>query len=313
MEKNKKIAILLPCYNESKTIVKVITDFRNELPDATIYVFDNNSSDGSDELAKKAKAILIKEKRQGKGFVVASMLKKVNADYYILADSDDTYPAEYCHALLKPLFEERADMVVGQRLSQYEKKAFPSMHFLGNKLICWIINSIFHSHLTDPLSGYRAFTKEVAIQLPVVASGFDIETELTLQMLYKHFIIQEITIPYRARPEESHSKLNTFKDGWKISLKILEILRSYKPLTFFGTIAIICEIIALRYGIPPLTQLNQGQEISFIPIITCSSLFVIGIFFALIGIILNSLNFRLMEIMSALEKQIYWIDKEKNE
>ncbi len=310
---NKKIAVLLPCFNEAKTITKVITDFRNQIPDASIYVFDNNSDDGSEVLAKKAKAIVIKEKKQGKGFVVASMLRKINADYYILVDSDDTYPAEYCYDLLKPLFEESADMVVGQRLSQYEEKAFPSLHIVGNKIICQLINLVFHSDLKDPLSGYRAFNKEVAIQLPVVASGFDIETELTLQMLYKHFIIKEITIPYRARSQESYSKLNTFKDGWKIFLKILEILRSYKPLTFFGTIAIICEIIALRYGIPPLTQLNQGQEISFIPIITCSSLFIIGIFFALIGIILNSLNFRLMEIMSALEKQIYWIDKEKNE
>jgi UDP-N-acetylglucosamine:LPS N-acetylglucosamine transferase len=159
----------------------------------------------------------------------------------------------------------------------------------------------------------RAFNKEVAIQLPVVASGFDIETELTLQMLYKHFIIKEITIPYRARPQESYSKLSTFKDGWKMFLKILEILRSYKPLTFFGTVSILCEIIALGYGILIISSFNQRQDVSFIPIVICSTLFIIGIFFVSMGIILNSLNFRLMEIMSALEKQIYWINKDKNE
>ncbi len=307
--KNKKIVALLPCYNEAKTITKVIKDFHDQIPDASIYVFDNNSNDGSTALAEKAKAIVIKEKRQGKGFVVEAMLKKIDADYYIMVDSDDTYPAEYCHDLLKPLFEERADMVVGQRLSQYEKKAFPSLHIFGNKVICYLINQIFHSNLKDPLSGYRAFTKDVALQLPIVASGFDIETEITLQMLHKHFIIEEIAVPYRARPQESHSKLNTFKDGWKILLKILEILRSYKPLTFFGTMFILCEIIALGFGIPLITRFNQGQNISYVPILLCSTLFIVGIFFAAIGIILNSMNFRLMEMMSALEKQIFWINK----
>lgn len=306
------IAILIPCYNERKTIAKVVKDFHKQFPQAKIYVFDNNSTDGSGELAKKAGAIVMKEKRQGKGFVVASMLQKVQADYYIMVDADDTYPAEYGHTLLEPLMKEEADMVVGQRLSQYDEKAFRSFHVVGNKVICALINLIFQSDLSDPLSGYRAFTNDVALQLPVVASGFDIETELTLQMLYRHLIIKEVAIPYRARPLGSRSKLSTIKDGVRIVFKVFLILRSYKPLTFFGSLAIMSEIVALITGIIALRLFNSTGSLNVALAIACSSFFIIGIFFASIGIILNSLNFRLLENMSALEKQIRWI-KEKGE
>jgi glycosyltransferase involved in cell wall biosynthesis len=310
--KQKSIAVLIPCYNESQTISKVVHDFHEQFPHALIFVFDNNSTDGSGTLAKKAGAVVIKEKRQGKGFVVASMLQKIQADYYIMVDADDTYPAESGRVLLKPLIEDKADMVVGERLSQYEKNAFRSFHVIGNKVICGLLNSIFHSKLKDPLSGYRAFTREVALQLPVVASSFDIETELTLQMLYRHLIIEEITIPYRERPSGSSSKLNTFKDGLRVLLKIFSILRSYKPLTFFGSIAIISEVIALGAGMSILINyLENGGGINIVLAIICSSFFIIGIFFASIGIILNSLNFRLLENMSVLEKQIHWIKNGK--
>lgn len=198
-------------------------------------------------------------------------------------------------------------MVVGQRLSEYEPHAFRSLHVFGNKIICRLINSIFHSSLEDPLSGYRAFTKEVALELPVVASGFDIETELTLQMLYRHFIIKEISIPYRARPSGSTSKLSIIKDGLRVFLKIFSILRSYKPLTFFGSLAIISEFLATAIGATILIQYIHGvNNINTVYAIIASSLFLIGIFFASIGIILNSLNFRLLENMSALSKQIHW-------
>lgn len=305
------IAVLIPCYNEQKTIVKVIQDFRKELPDANIYVFDNNSTDDSYELAVNAGAIVIKEKKQGKGFVVAAMLQKVQADYYIMVDGDDTYSAEYAHALLEPLMDERADMVVGQRLSQYDKDAFRPLHVFGNKVICKLLNLIFNSNLSDPLSGYRAFTEEVALRLPVVASGFDVETELTLQMLYRHLIIKEIPIPYRARPQGSFSKLSTFKDGVRILFKIFSILRSYKPMTFFGSLGILSAFIALGIGF--FLIFGESNEVNIALSIVCSSLFIIGIFFASIGIILNSLNFRLLEDMSTLEKQIHWIKDENRD
>ncbi|BBB47895.1 glycosyltransferase [Pelolinea submarina] len=307
MEKPREnsIAVLIPCYNEQATIQKVIDDFRSQLPQAVIYVFDNNSTDDSHKLAEAAGAIVIKEKRQGKGFVVAAMLRKVKADYYIMVDADDTYPAEYCHAMLQPLFEEQADMVVGQRLSEYDRHAFRFLHLFGNKAICRLINSIFHSDLRDPLSGYRAFTREVALQLPVVASGFDVETELTLQMLYRQFVIREISVPYRARPSESPSKLNTFRDGFRVLMKIFLILRSYKPLTFFGGLGIICELISLAIilFLVPLRQEPTGN----IPILLftlSSSLFMIGILLAAMGVFLNSLNFRLLEDMNTITKQI---------
>ena len=299
------IAVLIPCYNEQTTIQKVIRDFRAALPEAAIYVFDNNSTDDSRALAQAAGAIVIREKRQGKGFVVAAMLRKVKADYYVMVDADDTYPAEYSRALLQPLFDEQADMVVGQRLSDHEEHAFRFLHLFGNKAICSLINSIFHSDLRDPLSGYRAFTREVALQLPVVASGFDVETELTLQMLYRQFVIREVSVPYRARPTDSPSKLSTFKDGFRVLMKIFLILRSYKPLTFFGGLGIICEIVAFAIilFLLPLRP-EQTNDVPILLFTLSSSLFMIGILLAVMGVFLNSLNFRLLEDMSTITKQI---------
>lgn len=309
--KQDTIAVLIPCYNEHKTIQKVVKDFKGQLPQARIYVFDNNSTDCSGELAEKAGAKVIKEKRQGKGFVVSSMLFKIKADYYIIVDGDDTYPAEYVHELLKPLIDEKADMVVGQRLNQYEQQAFRKFHVFGNKLICLLLNSIFHTELTDPLSGYRAFTYNVARQLPVVAIGFDIETEFSLQMLYRHLVIKEVSIPYRARPAGSESKLATFKDGISILFKIFSILRSYRPLTFFGIITIVCEILAFGFGGYIINSMINGETLNLALIILASSLFTIGIITMSTGLIISSINFRLLENMSVLEKQIYWMDENK--
>lgn len=167
----------------------MVADFKCELPEAAIYVFDNNSTDGSAELAGKAGAVVFREKRQGKGYVVAAMLKKIEADYFIMVDGDDTYPAEYAQQLLEPLYREDADMVVGQRLADFEQNAFRPLHIFGNRLVCRLVNSIFASHLNDPMSGYRAFTRELADALPITARGFDVETEMTLQILHLNFII----------------------------------------------------------------------------------------------------------------------------
>jgi glycosyltransferase involved in cell wall biosynthesis len=300
------IAVLIPCYNEAIAINKVIRDFKAALPEAKIYVFDNNSSDNTGEIAHQEGAIVIKEKRQGKGFVLAAMLKKVDADYYILVDGDDTYPAEYSQKLLEPLFNEEADMMVGSRLSVFEDNAFRPLHIFGNKLVCRLINSIFHSELKDPMSGMRSFTRELAEELPVVAKGFDVETEMTLQLLYRRFVIKEITVPYRARPKGSSSKLRTFSDGTRVLMKVLAILMAYKPLTFFGALAIIATLIGLFIGSFVIFEYIEFRYIYSVPkAILAASLIILATILTSIGIIINTLNFRLLEMQSALSKQIH--------
>ncbi len=211
-----KIAVVIPCFNEVTTIAKGIRDFKFELPDAKIIVFDNNSTDGSGATARKAGAEVIHEKRQGKGFVVSAILQKVRADLYVMVDGDDTYPAESVHSLIALVRDGLADMAVGQRLSDFTNTAFRPMHYRGNQVICSFINIIFSSSLKDPMSGYRVFNRSVALEIPIVAAGFDVETEMTLQMLYRHFKIVEVEIPYRARPAGSTSKLHTFRDGARV-------------------------------------------------------------------------------------------------
>jgi len=301
---------LLPCFNESKTIVKVIQDFKNELPGADIFVFDNNSTDGSFELAKNCGAIVIKEKRQGKGFVVNSMFSKVNADIYVMVDADDTYPAEKVHDLIALVLNEEADMMVGQRLTNYSQKAFRPLHYSGNRLVCSLINGIFGSELKDPMSGYRVFNRAVALELPIVATGFDVETEMTLQLLYRHFKISELEILYRDRPQGSYSKLNTFKDGFKVLYKIFSILQAYKPLTFFGGIGLLFWVLALIIGAFVIREYILYQYIYSVPkAIVAAGLGSIGVVSASVGIILHTINFRLLEIFSILTKNAHLINE----
>jgi glycosyltransferase involved in cell wall biosynthesis len=300
------IAVLIPCYNEATTIGKVVGDFQRELPGATIYVFDNNSTDDSGNLARNAGAVVIREKRQGKGYVVSAMLKKVTADYYVMVDGDDTYPAEEVHRLLEPLYKEDADMVVGQRLSVFEQGAFRPMHQFGNRLVCSLVNSIFSSRLNDPMSGYRAFTNEVARVLPVTARGFDVETEMTLQLLHLNFVIHEIEIAYRARPEGSTSKLQTFRDGAWVLLKVLGILRSYKPLTLFGGLGLVCAIFSVGIGIFPVLEYIQDRYVYSVPkAVLAVGMMMLAINLTSLGLLLNAVNFRLMEMMSLLTRQVF--------
>lgn len=305
-----KIAVLIPCYNECTTIVKVIQDFQRELPEAEIFVFDNNSTDGSLELAKSTGATVVREKRQGKGHVVSSMIKLVVADYYVMVDADDTYPAERVHDLLHPLFNEEVDMVVGQRLSDYGEKAFRPLHYSGNKLVCNSINFIFSAHLKDPMSGYRTFTRAVALELPIVATGFDVETEMTLQLLYRHFTIKEIEIAYRERPSGSYSKLNTFKDGWIVIWKIFSIVQSYKPLTFFGGIGLMFLIVAAVLGGLVIRDFSlYGQVVSRTNPVLAVGFGTAGVISSTIGIVLHDLNFRLLELSSVESRMIHLVDK----
>ena len=300
-----RVAILVPCFNEGTTVQKVVEDFRRELPAATVWVFDNNSTDGTADRARAAGAVVRREKRQGKGQVVAAMLEQVDADFFVLVDGDDTYPAKSVHELLAPVIAGDADMVVGQRLSSYDEQSFRPLHIFGNKLVGALINAIFGSSLVDIMSGYRAFNRDVADSLPVVAWGFDIETEMTLQLLYRRYVIRELPIEYGARPSGSESKLRTFRDGARVLLRIFGILKAYKPLTFFGSLALGFFALALLVGAFPIYEYATTRYVESVPkAILAAGLMVLGFLSASVGVTLHTVNYRILEMGSVLGKQI---------
>ncbi|MFH1755401.1 MAG: glycosyltransferase family 2 protein, partial [Candidatus Latescibacterota bacterium] len=241
----KKVAVLLPCYNEEVTIGKVVGDFRNALPFASVYVFDNNSSDQTAGNAAKAGAIVVYSPRRGKGNVVKHMFREVDADIYVMADGDDTYPADMAGTLIEALEESGVDMVVGTRLAHHDKKAFRAFHGFGNTLISKLISLLFSSSLTDVLSGYRVFSRHFARTLYLTAGGFEVETEMTLQALVKNCFIKEIPVRYSSRPEGSESKLNTFSDGLMICKGMFLIFKDYRPFVFFSALSISCFLLGL--------------------------------------------------------------------
>ena len=309
--KKPKIAVVIPCLNEITTIAKVIRDFKTQLPGAKIIVFDNNSTDGSGAAARQEGAEVINEKRQGKGFVVSAILQKVKADIYVMVDGDDTYPAESVHALLAPVLGNQADMAVGQRLSDFSDTAFRPMHYRGNQVICSLINMIFSSSLKDPMSGYRVFNRSVALEIPIVAAGFDVETEITLQMLYRHFKIVEVEIPYRERPAGSTSKLRTFRDGARVLLRIFTLMQSYKPLTFYGGIGLFLLACGLIAGAFVIQDYILYQYIYRVPLaILATGLVMIGVLSGFTGIILTRINFRLLEISNLQAKTLHLLDEQ---
>jgi glycosyltransferase involved in cell wall biosynthesis len=300
----QRIAVLIPCYNEARTIAKVTKDFARELPDATIYVFDNNSTDGSAELARDAGAVVISEKRQGKGHVVAAMLEKVHADYYVMVDGDDTYPAERVRELLAPVMGDRADMVVGRRKAVDEKAAYRRFHVFGNWLVCAMINVIFRSRLQDIMSGYRAFNRMISRHLPIIAYGFDIETEMTVQCLYRRWVIQEVPVEYRERPEGSESKLSTFHDGFRVIFRILSLFRSYKPLTFFGGLGILFFVLSGICGMTVMWRhwdTASGYRLALI--VGAFALLAMSLIAASIGVIVQLINFRFWELDSLIRRR----------
>jgi glycosyltransferase involved in cell wall biosynthesis len=302
---NPSIAVLIPCYQEEQTIGKVIADFRRALPQAAVYVFDNNCTDATADLARQAGAVVRREKRQGKGFVVASMFEQVDADILVMVDGDDTYEAAAVGALLEPILRGDADMTVAARLQTYADKSFRPFHLLGNKLICGIINRVFGSRISDIFSGYRAFTREAAAQIPITAAGFDVETELTLQALYRGLVIREITAPYRARPEGSFSKLRTVSDGLLVLLKLFLILKSYKPLTFFGLCSLALLGLGLAAGSRPVYEYITVRYVYAVPSAILAAALVLLAFFTLgLGLILNSVNLRLLELEKLVGKRL---------
>ncbi|MDR1358603.1 MAG: glycosyltransferase family 2 protein, partial [Coriobacteriales bacterium] len=232
------IAVLIPCYNEEMTIAKVVDDFARELPDATIYVYDNNSSDATSALAREHGAVVRFEPRRGKGNVVRQMFREIDADYYVMVDGDDTYPAEAVHELLRPLMVGEADMVIGDRLSNltYHKENKRAFHSFGNNLVRALIRLMYGVNIVDVLTGYRAFNRIYVKTCPVISRGFEVETELTIHTIDKNWRFSEVPIVYRDRPQGSESKLSTFGDGSKVLLTILSLFKDYKPLVLFSLI-----------------------------------------------------------------------------
>ena len=286
-----KVAVLIPCYNEELTVKKVVEDFRKELPDADIYVYNNNSTDKTVELAKEAGAIVRNEYKQGKGNVVKTMFEEVEADIYVLVDGDDTYPASSVHDLITLVEQGKADMAVGDRLSNgtYKKENKRTFHNFGNILVKNAINLSFNSDLNDIMTGYRAFSKKMVKNLPITTKKFEVETEMTLQALDKNFIIKEIPIEYRDRPNGSSSKLNTISDGIKVIKEIIRLFKDYKPLKFFMIIALILFILGLIVGLPVIIEFIRTKYITKVPsAILATGLILLAVIFGQCGIILDT-------------------------
>lgn len=293
-----KIAVLIPCYNEGTTIGKVVVDFRSELPEADIYVYDNNSTDDTVENAKKAGAIIGYERRQGKGNVVRRMLREIDADCYILVDGDDTYPVENAKEMARMVLEEKTDMVIGDRLSAtyFEENKRP-LHDSGNRLVRSIINRIFHSDVKDIMTGYRAMSRRLVETLPLLSEGFEIETEMTIMALDSGLDIRQIPVQYRDRPDGSVSKLNTITDGCRILLTILKLYRDYQPLRFFSMIAALLVVIATIVLIPVLTEYFQTGLVPRYPtLIVCGFVILFAMMMWVCGIVL--------EVMLAHQRQL---------
>lgn len=263
----EKIAVLLPAYNEEVTIVKVIEDYRRVLPHADIYVYDNNSKDKTNQLAREAGAIVRFEPRQGKGNVVRSMFREIDADYYIMADADDTYPAAEVEALLQPLRDGLADMTIGDRLSNgtYAEENKRGFHGFGNNLVRLLVNKLYKGNYNDIMTGYRGFNRLFVKNFPVLSPGFEIETELSIHSLDKRFKLVEVPITYKDRPEGSESKLSTFSDGFKVLRMIFNLFKDYKPLIFFSILTFLFFVLGLIVGIPVISEFARTGMIDKVP------------------------------------------------
>lgn len=287
----EKVAVLIPCYNEALTIKKVINDFQNELPEADIYVYDNNSTDDTYQIALNEGVIVCKEPRQGKGNVIRQMFFDIDADYYLMVDGDDTYPAEAAHELLKALKENRADMVIGDRLSngtyfEENKRAF---HDVGNNLVKNTINRLYKANIKDVMTGYRGFNKLFVKSFPVMSSGFQIETEFTIHALDKRFKLVEIPIDYRDRPEGSESKLNTVSDGIKVLLTIVKMCKDYKPMLFFSIFTVFFFLLGLITGIPVISEFIKTGFITKLPSsVLATGLMTLALLLLITGLILDT-------------------------
>ena len=287
-----KVAVLIPCYNEAKTIKKVISDYSKVLPEGSvIYVYDNNSTDNTAQIAKEDGAVVRKEHQQGKGNVIRRMFREIDAECYIMVDGDDTYPAEYAPEMIQKVLENKVDMVVGDRLSStYFTENKRMFHNFGNSLVRKSINVLFKSDIKDIMTGYRAFSYQFVKSFPVLSKGFEIETEMSIHAVNTNMLLDNVIIDYRDRPEGSESKLNTYTDGFKVLKTILKLFRNYKPLAFFGGLSIALLIIALVFFIPIFIHyLQTGLVPNFPTLIVCGFVVISAIqsFFA--GLILQTM------------------------
>lgn len=286
-----RVAVLLPCYNEALTIGKVVEDFRAALPHAHIYVYDNNSTDGTAQVAADAGATVVPSRRQGKGFVVQHMFATIDADLYIMADGDDTYPASEAPRLLAVREEHDADMVVGVRLRDHASGAFRPFHMMGNLLVAGLITWLFGSRVTDVLSGYRVFSRRFVRTAPLSEGGFGTETEMTLQALSKGFSLTEAPVRYGARPEGSHSKLNTYRDGYVVLKALFLLFKDYKPLVFFTAGAAALAVACLAAGTLPVWDYISTGFVSHVPLaVLAATLGLLSAMSFFVGLLLDTLS-----------------------
>lgn len=287
-----KIAVLIPCYNEAVTIKKVINDFQKVLPEATIYVYDNNSSDDTAKIAEAEGAVVRHEYQQGKGNVIRRMFRDIDAECYIMTDGDDTYPAEFAREMCDKVLERNVDMVVGDRLSStyFEENKRP-FHNFGNSIVRASINTIFKSDIKDIMTGYRAFSYNFVKTFPVLSKGFEIETEMTIHTVDKNMFCENVIIDYRDRPEGSESKLNTYSDGFKVLMTIARLFKNYKPFAFFSIIALILFVLAVGFFIPVLVSFFQTGVVEKIPtVIVCGITMLAAIVSFFSGLVLDTMK-----------------------
>jgi glycosyltransferase involved in cell wall biosynthesis len=300
-----KIAVLIPCYNESKTIAKVVKDYKEALPEADIYVYDNNSVDETDKIAKEAGAIVRYERRQGKGNVIRSMFHQIDADCYLMIDGDDTYPAENARQMCAEVLSGEADMVIGDRLSStyFEENKRP-FHNIGNVTVRYLINKLFHSNVRDIMTGYRAFSRDFVKMFPVLSKGFEIETEMTIHALDKNMLLKEIPVTYRDRPAGSVSKLNTYSDGMKVIFTIFRLFRDYKPLLFFSCISVVLLAVAAILFVPVFYEYLQTGLVPRYPTL------IVSCFIVLLAMLLWSCGL-ILEVLVKKHRQMFEILRNK--
>ena len=292
-----KIAVLIPCYNESKTIEKVVPDFKRVLPEAVIYVYDNNSTDHTDEIARKAGAVVRYEHRQGKGNVIRRMFREIDAECYIMTDGDDTYPAESAPEMIKKVLERNVDMVVGDRLSStYFTENKRPFHNFGNSLVRKSINLLFNTDIKDIMTGYRAFSYQFVKSFPVLSKGFEIETEMSIHAADKNMFVENVIIEYRDRPEGSVSKLNTYSDGFRVLRTIARLYRTYKPMNFYGVVAAVLAVLSVGFLIPILVKYSQTHLVPNFP-----TLFVCG--FVMLAAIQSFFSGMILQTISQKNRQ----------
>ena len=285
------IAVLSPCYNEARAVAKVVADYRAALPQATVYVYDNNSTDGTADLAAAAGAVVRKERQQGKGNVLRRMFREIDAECYLLVDGDDTYPAEAAPEMVRAVRERGADMVVGDRLSStYFTQNKRPFHNFGNSLVRFCINRLFGSQIKDIMTGYRAFSFQFVKTYPVLARGFEIETEMSIHAVERNMRIANIVIEYRDRPAGSESKLNTYSDGLKVLRTIVRLYKNYRPFGFFSMLAALLALCSAGFMVPVVAEyFRTGLVPRFPTLIVCACGMVAALLLFISGVILSSL------------------------